>query len=77
MYAGKNWTQGNQEKICIYMRDKFDENYGSYWQCVSSSDNSNQIYEGTTYDGTLGYIKFDLNDGLSVYIFKSPSKFFY
>ena len=76
MYAGNHWTQGNQEKICRYMHKKFDENYGEYWQCVSSSDNSNQIYESTTYDPNVGYIIFDLNDGLSIFIFKPPGKFF-
>jgi hypothetical protein len=74
MYAGNHWIQGNQDKICGYMRKKFDANYEGYWQCLSNSDNSNQIYGSTIYD-YVGYIRFDLNDGLSVYIFKSPGKF--
>ena len=77
MYAGNNWIQGNQEKICIYMREKFDENFGKYWQCLSSSDNSNQIYYSTTYNENDGCIRFNLNDGLSVYIFKTSGKFSY
>jgi hypothetical protein len=76
MYTGNNWAQGNQDKICRYMRDKLDENYGKYWQCVSNSDNSNQIYGSSTID-TDGFIRFDLNDGLSVQMFKSPGKSFY
>ena len=74
-YAGPNWKQGNQHKICQYMTDKFDENYGKQWQCVTSSDNSNLIYGSITADTNEGDIEFDLSDGLAVYIFKSPGKF--
>jgi hypothetical protein len=57
------------------MTDKFDENYGKQWQCVTSSDNSNSIYGSIAYDINEGKIEFHLSDGLAVYIFKSPGKF--
>ena len=75
-YAGPNWEQGNQNKICQYMTDKFDENYGKQWQCITSSDNSNHIYGSIAYDTNEGKIYFALSDGLAVYIFKSPCKLF-
>jgi hypothetical protein len=73
-YAGPNWKQGNQNKICQYMKGKFDENYGKYWQCITNSDNSMNIYGFISYD-TNGVIEFHLSDGLVVKIFKSSSKF--
>jgi hypothetical protein len=75
LYAGPNWEQGNQFKICQYITDKFDENYGKQWQCITSSDNSNTIYGWMTFDGNEGKIEFKLSDGLAVFIFKPPGKF--
>ena len=74
-YAGPNWKQGNQNKICQYMTGKFDENYGKQWQCITSSDNSNTIYGWFTHERNEGRISFKLSDGLEVYIFKSPGNF--
>jgi len=74
-YAGPNWKQHNQEKICKYMTDKFDENYGKEWLCITSSDNSNTIYGSIIYDENEGKIHFKLSDGLAVKIFKPPGKF--
>jgi hypothetical protein len=74
-YAGPNWKQGNQHEICVYITEKFNENYGKYWQCITSSDNSNPIYAAITIDTDEGNIYFKLSDGLSVSIFKSPGKF--
>ena len=71
LYSGPNWEEGNQHEICVYMTDKFDENYGKYWQCITSSDNSNEIYGSIAIDTNEGDIEFDLSDGLTVYIFKS------
>ena len=74
-YAGPNWKQENRNKICEYMTGKFGENYGKYWQCITSSDNSNYIYGSIAPDPREGKIFFQLSDGLAVYIFKSPRKF--
>ena len=74
-YAGPNWKQGNQNEICHYMTDKFDENYGKEWQCITSSDNSNTIYGSMTYDKNEEKIYFKLSDGLAVRIFKASGKF--
>ena len=53
------------------MLGKFEENYGKYWQCQTSSDNSNTIYSWMTIDTNEGKIFFALSDGLAVYIVKS------
>ena len=55
------------------MTGKFNENYGKQWQCVTILDNSNTINGSITYN-TNKEIYFKLNDGLSVYIFKSSGK---
>ena len=75
-YAGPNWEQGNQNKICQYMTSKFNENYGKQWQCIISSDTSKTIYGSVAIDTNEGDIYFMLSGGLDVYIFKSPGKFF-
>ena len=74
-YAGPNWKQENRNKISEYMTGKFGENYGKYWQCITSSDNSKTIYGWITYTNE-GQIYFKLSDGLAIYIFKSRGKLF-
>ena len=56
------------------MTDKFDENYGKQWQCITSSDNSNHIYGSIVINKNEGDIYFNLSDGL-LWIFKSSGKF--
>ena len=69
LYANDNWTEGNQNQICLYLKTRFDTAYGPYWICMTSRKNE-PVYGVVTYDSKEGLIMFNLPNGLAFEVIK-------